>query len=186
MSRNEGTPAPRPRLGPIASGLVEGHPQPGTALENHLEKLMDDRNALSEVKAMNKLLMTRDEQQCRVITELVGAVYAIAESVTGLTKMVDHRTRHMSDVFLNVSAHVGRSNTTEGEDRERYHLRFEELFKEGARNLELLSKDVVEMARTGPEMNKRAMATIEEQSLSIPHAGDLGLSKIHGVRGHER
>lgn len=186
MSRNEATTAPRPRLGPIASGLVDGHPQPGTALESHLEKLIEDRLALSDIKAMNKLLVTRDEQQCRVITDLVAATSAIAESVVGLTTMLDHRTRHMSDVFLQISVHVGRNSTSDGEDRERYHLRFEELFKEGARNLELLSKDVVEMARAGPKMNKRAMATIEEQSLSIPQAGELDLSKTHGVRGHER
>lgn len=186
MSEKDSQTATRVRLGTIGSSLVEGHPQPGVALENHLEKLMSDREALSDIKAMNKLLVTRDAQQCRVISELVAVTSAIAESITGLTKMLDHRTRHMSDVFLQISVHVGRNNTTEGEDRERYHLRFEELFKEGARNLELLSKDVVEMTRTGPEMNKRAMATIEEQSLSIPQVGELELTKTHGVRGHER
>lgn len=94
----------------------------------------------------------------------------------------------MSTVFLQISALVGHDTLTDADDetRELYHRRFQELFEKCAKQIETLSKLILERTREAPEMARRASATIEEQSLSVPYSGDREMARPEKDRGHER
>ncbi|WP_108816565.1 hypothetical protein [Loktanella sp. Alg231-35] len=153
----------------------------GTELSNYLRRMPD-----SSAKALDaefvSLVQTRDrvshlEMQAvanadtvtrflKINSALSSALSSTSDSVTHLTDMIDHRTREFEKLLIHISTMVG-SHMSDGDERDRLHVRLQEIEKDLGKQLSALSSLVQDQNKSRQVQVQNAIGRAEEERLTI-------------------
>jgi len=131
-----------------------------------ISELLHDRSRANRLEHTVSAFEARDLRQSEARSALALTYRAQITAISDLTDLIDHRTREMVNIFLHISTLVG-TNFTEGEERERLHRRFEEIFQDIGTQMEALSGLVKDQQHARETRTNRVIARAEEGRLAI-------------------
>mgnify|MGYP001794954878 FL=1 len=157
----------RLKLGPAVSEYLSKLPeQTPAALDAAFIALLGDRERLAKAEArsaeQDRLLGTLSDHNAK----MAEALAATSTSVSKLTEMVDHRTKVMITIFLQISGLVG-SKFAVGTDLEHIHRRFTELTGDLEVQIEKLVGQVREQKQKREAKVIQATSRAEEERLTL-------------------
>jgi chromosome segregation ATPase len=154
-------------LGPELSSFLGTLPdQSATSLDREFQSLLQSRDRVADLEAERAANMKIISSLLQNGAEMSSALSETSTSVSRLTDLIDHRTREMVNIFLHISTLVG-TNFTEGEERERLHRRFEEIFQDIGTHMEALSGLVKDQQHARETLTNKVIGRAEEGRLAI-------------------
>lgn len=177
----------RLKLGPVVTEVLEDLPeQTAAALDDHVQHLLTTAARATALEEERQLFRANTSTLSGHVGTLSQALTHLSTCVSNNMDMVDHRTREIQKLMLHIGTLLG-SSTTEGAEREHYHVRFGEVFRDLSKQMESLSGLVKEHQRMRERFVKSSVDRAEEDRLSIADQVHPNLdSRAEKTRGMER
>ena len=157
----------RIKLGPVTSDLLDSlADQTPATLDAKITQLLQTAERVEDLETERKDMMVHHSRLVDHIVTLADAVGTTSVSVTSLTDLMDHRTREFEKLLLHISTLVG-CHMTDGDERERLHLRFQEMATEMSKQLDSLTTLVKDQHLGRHRQVQQAVGRAEEERLTV-------------------
>jgi chromosome segregation ATPase len=177
----------RLKLGPVVTDLLEQlSEQTAAALDDRVDRLLATEHRVAGLENERQLFRDQVATLGGNVTSMATALTTTSASVDKVTDLIDHRTREIQKLMLHISTLVG-TTMTEGAERDRLHVRFNEIFTDLGKQMDALSTLVKDQQQARQRTVQNVVGRAEEERLAIAEQNTkTELARPDKTRGLER